>query len=433
MTKDGMKMFKGIFVSMIVIACSLTAAQAGSGEISDIKSQLSDLEKRTAKLEENQGQEKAATDLRAFWKEGLNLTTEDGSFKLKMGGRFMQDWFWSSESDGIKSMFGEQEDGTETRRARLYTSGSIYDNVKFKLQFDFEGGSANLKDAYLALTDLPFGTIYVGHFKEPFSLEELTSSKYTTFLERALPNTFAPSRNSGIMLHRVASNERMTGAIGLFRDVDNYGEGVGNGGYNVTARVTALPWYRNEGASLLHVGAAFSYRNPNDSYSFASKPEAHLASNFVNTGSIAGDRADLLGLEAAWVDGPLSLQGEYVRADTERFTGSDLGFDSYYIQASYFLTGEHRKYDTEEAAFGRVKPKRNFKYGVAPGAWEAAARISEIDLNDNNITGGKLNDITAGLNWYLNPNTRIMWNYINADRQDAGRANILMMRFQFDF
>ena len=69
----------------------------------------------------------------------------------------------------------------------------------------------------------------------------------------------------------------------------------------------------------------------------------------------------------------------------------------------------------------------------APGAWEGALRYSGLDLDDDSIAGGKLHDLTAGLNWYLNPYTRIMWNYIHADKNHVGNADMLMMRFQIIF
>jgi phosphate-selective porin OprO/OprP len=373
-------------------------------------------------------------DFRVYWKEGLNLATLDENFKLKIGGRLQTDWLFSSEDNAIKSDVGEQEDGVEFRRARIYFSGLIYDNVEYKLQLDFEGGDADFKDAYLGLTDFPLGNLRMGHFKEPFSLDELTSSKYITFMERALPNIFAPGRNTGFMLHNVASDERMTTAIGVFRDTDDYGENVDDGGYNITGRVTALPIYENKGANLLHLGAAYSYRNPDDSIQYQQRPEAHLTDSFVDTGSIAGDQVDLIGLEAAWVDGPLSLQGEYMMADADRLGGgSDIKFDGYYVQASYFLTGEHRNYKTSEGAFSRTKPRENYSAAGGSGAWEVKARYSGLDLSDKDITGGELDNISAGLNWYLNPNTRIMWDYVHADKDDVGQADMVMMRLQFDF
>jgi phosphate-selective porin OprO/OprP len=439
-----------LLVFSLVAAVSWPAKAAKADELSDLKEQLSDLQNRTAQLEAQQKlkeksleeqieelkkQENQAkpNDFRVYWKEGLNFATLDENFKLKIGGRLQTDWFWSSEDTRIKQDVGDQEDGVEVRRARLYFSGLIYGNVEYKLQFDFAGGEAALKDAYLALPDFPLGELQMGHFKEPFSLEELTSSKYITFLERALPNAFAPSRNMGFMLHHVASDERMTAAIGLFRDTDDFGEGVDDGEYNVTGRVTALPIYQNKGANLLHLGAAYSCRNPDDTIRYSQRPEAHLAHRFVDTGTFGADQADLVGLEAAWVDGPLSLQSEYIMAYADRPGASNVDFDGYYVQASYFLTGEHRNYKTSEAAFSRIKPNRNYGAAGGPGAWEIAARYSGIDLNDNGVAGGQLNDVTAGLNWYLNPNTRIMWNYVHADKDDVGQGDVLMMRLQFDF
>ena len=441
---------------ILLVLTKLPVAKAE--ELSDIKEQLAE---QTEKLQETQEKleqlearqmqkeksleekieelakkkhETEQTDFRVYWKEGLNLATLDGDFKLKIGGRLMTDWLWSSEDKEIKQDVGEQEDGVEIRRARLYFSGLIYENVEYKLQFDFAGGDADLKDAYLGLTDFPLGKLRMGHFKEPFSLEELTSNKYITFLERALPNIFAPSRNTGFMLHNTASDERMTTAIGMFRSTDDYGENVDDGGYNITGRVTSLPIYENKGTNLLHLGAAYSYRNPDDSIRYRQRPEAHLTDRFLDTSSFASDQVDLAGLEAAWVNGPLSLQGEYMMANADRLgSGSDVEFDGYYVQASYFLTGEHRNYKTSEGAFSRIKPKNNYSAAGGSGAWEIKARYSGLDLSDRDITGGELNNITAGLNWYLNPNTKIMWDYVHADKDDVGQADMLMMRLQFDF
>ncbi|UCG59420.1 MAG: hypothetical protein JSU70_07885 [Phycisphaerales bacterium] len=377
----------------------------------------------------------APTDFRAFWKDGLRYETEDKNFTLKFGGRIMNDWAWMSEDAALRADVGNQEDGTEFRRARLYTSGQIYGNVEYKLQFDFAGGDADLKDAYLGLKDFPVGSIRAGHFKEPFGLEELTSSKYITFLERALPmEAFAPSRNTGVMLYGsalAASPPRMTWAAGVFRDTDDYGEGQADGAYNFTGRLTFLPRNENDGASLVHVGASYSHRSGGPRR-FRSRPEAHLFDRFVDTGTFASTSADLVGLEAAWVAGPLSIQGEYVFANAE--VASQANFDGYYIQASYFLTGEHRKYKPSAGAFDRVKPKENFGFSKGGrGAWEIAARYSALDLNDSPTPGGKLSNITAGLNWHLNPNMRMMWNYVHADKDAVGNADILMMRLQIDF
>jgi hypothetical protein len=125
---------------------SWAAAASGTDEVSQLKQQLTEqtrklqemqekltqLEARqrikekslTEKIEEVQAkaEEKPGlgpTDFRTFWKDGLRLETPDGDFKMKIGGRIMYDWSWISEDDDIKADVGEQQDGTEFRRARL--------------------------------------------------------------------------------------------------------------------------------------------------------------------------------------------------------------------------------------------------------------------------------------------------------------------------
>ena len=110
---------------------------------------------------------------------------------------------------------------------------------------------------------------------------------------------------------------------------------------------------------------------------------------------------------------------------------------SYYGQVSYFLTGENRPYKNSLAGFGRVKPNNN--YGENGwGALEIAVRFSAIDFKEN----GSLEDITFGLNWYLNPNTRMMFNYVMGERTNGPELdnesgitseNAIMMRIQLDF
>jgi len=78
----------------------------------------------------------------------------------------------------------------------------------------------------------------------------------------------------------------MTWAAGVFRDTGGTGSGTSEGGYNLTGRVTAPPWYEEKGAKLLHVGVAYSFRNPKVALAYDSEPEAHLAPDFVETGSL---------------------------------------------------------------------------------------------------------------------------------------------------
>ena len=368
-----------------------------------------------------QGSE-AKEDLNVYWKDGLRLTGED--FQFKIGGRIMLDFAFFDEDASV----GDIEDATEFRRARLYFAGLIYNNVDFKAQYDFAGGDADFKDVYIGYKGVELGHIKVGHFKEAFSLEELTSSKYITFMERSLPiEAFAPSRNTGIGINSTALDDKLTWAVGLFRETDGFGEGEGSD-WNVTGRITGLPVQSEE--MLLHVGLALSYKNTSE-VQYRSRPESHLAPRVVDTDGFTADNVSLVGLESALVCGPFSLQGEYILSSPDMAAGvADPDFSGYYLCASYFLTGEQRKYKASSGTFSRVKPNENV--GVGPGAWEVGARYSSLDLTDAGIAGGEIDDITLGVNWYLNPNTRVMLNYVMADA-DAGDVNVIQTRFQIDF
>jgi phosphate-selective porin OprO/OprP len=421
---------------LLVIGTAPARAQESdaNARVVELERTLQELEERLDAMEEERAQ---AGTFRAYWNEGLRLDTADGAFKLKIGGRIQNDWAFFEQDRRLENQIGNMQDGTEFRRAWLYISGTVYDRVEFKVQYDFSGGETDFKDVYLGLNRLPVvGNVRVGHFKEPFSLEELTSSKYTTFMERALPNGLAPSWNTGIMFQDQELDERMTWAVGLFRDADSDGDGSGDGEYNVTARVTGLAVYEDEGSKLAHFGIAYSHRNLDDDLRFRARPESHLAEELVDTGEFDADNMDLLGLETAMVYGPGSIQAEYVQAMVDGDNRTDPDFSGYYVEASYFLTGEHRNYKRSDGSFDRLRPKNNFlgKDGGL-GAWQVAARYSHIDLSDSGIRGGELDTVAAGLNWYLNPNTRVTWNYVFADPSDrySGEANIFQMRFQIDF
>ncbi len=372
------------------------------------------------------------------WKDGLRLTTADGRFEVQIGGRIHNDWTVMEAAEPLTSQFGEMTDGTEFRRARVSLSGVTYENVEFKAQFDFATGDAAFRDVYVGLRKLKgIGNIRFGQFKEPFGLEEQTSSNFITFMERSLANAFVPSRHTGIMIHDRELGERISWAAGVFKDTNDFGIAMGDENWAVTGRVTAVSWFADEGRRLLHLGVAYSRRNIASSFRFRERPEAHLAPRFVDTGVFPAEALNLIGTEAALVYGPTSIQAEYIRADTELpngvgRTGPTLG--GFYVLGSVFLTGENRSYRPSDAAFSRVRPRSTFPSREdGTGAWEVGVRYSKVDLNDGPVTGGVLKDLTAGLNWYLNANSRIMWNYVRAALEGRGAADILQMRFQVDF
>ena len=179
--------------------------------------------------------------INARWNNGLELKTNDGNTSLKLGGRIMLDHAWFSDDTN-------NVDGTEFRRTRLMLSGKV-NQFEWKTQYDFargddsdgndKGGRPAFKDVYVGVSGVPYaGALRVGHFKEPFGLEELTSSKYMTFMERSLTSAFAPSRNVGVMAHRALDGGTL--AYGVFRTTNDLGFDTGDGDYSATGRYTCL-------------------------------------------------------------------------------------------------------------------------------------------------------------------------------------------------
>lgn len=373
------------------------------------------------------------------WNNGFTLESAEKDFRLKFGGRMMVDHAYLFQDRGLDQSFGPlaSKSGTEIRRARLVFSGVVYKNVFFKFQVDFAGGQTKLKDVYIGLRDLPIaGKVMIGHFKEPIRLSSLTSSKYTTFMEPGQNAAFAQSRNNGILIMNDFLDQRLSAQFGAFRNANNNSDDAfADDGYVITGRITGLA-IRNAGKrQLLHLGAAYSYRKPESGeYQVSLRPGAHLAPKYSTTGTLGNVKnINLVNFETAYVHGPFSFQGEYLSAVVN--TGSDtFAFSNYYGQASFFITGESKKYKSSYEGFDRVKPNRNFGgKSKSAGAWEVAIRYSETDLIDKSIVGGKQSDVALGLNWYMNPATRLMVNYIWTDIKDQGIATILQGRIQIDF
>lgn len=391
------------------------------------------------------------------WDNGFKLERADGSFALKFGGRAQLDGAAIWESSGLDddlTALGEdgQGDGVEFRRARIFFEGTVYERLFFKAQYDFAGGDPEFKDVYIGLKELgPLGSVRVGQFKEPFFLNEQTSSNYITFMERALPNAFLPEfRNVGVMAMNTAAEQRFLWQAGVFRATDDFGDAFStfsDTDWDAALRLSGLPLWSEDGGRFLHLGAAYIHRFRGEEARFQQRPESHLAGRFVDTMSLDASDVDIVGAELAWVNGPLSIQSEYTHAFVNGDGGQEnVDFWGAYGQVSYFLTGEHRPYELGSGKFGRIKPRANFDPARGHwGAFELAARFSYLDLDDRSVRGGELWDVTAGLNWYLFPNARIMLNYVHADVSDreaiidtapadvSGSGDIVQTRFQVDF
>jgi phosphate-selective porin OprO/OprP len=282
--------------------------------------------------------------------------------------------------------------------------------------------------------------MHVGYFREPFSLEGATSSRFITFMERSPLNALDPTRNWGVAGYWWPEGELATAAVGFFRDgTTSGGMSTGDGdNWAVTTRLTGLPVYEDGGGTfrLVHVGGAFSHRLPAGG---VVQYEPGFQSNLLTVSdnppspflpgvAIPAHSQQLYNLQAAAVRGPLSVQAEWFGTAVQQRGAGVVFLHGVYADVSYFLTGEHRGYDRQRAAFDRVAVRRPLvRTADTPasgfGAVELAARFAVADFASTNLaavpadppavspTGAVLYQMTLGVNWYLNDYTRLMANY----------------------
>ncbi|MFM8538156.1 MAG: OprO/OprP family phosphate-selective porin [Planctomycetaceae bacterium] len=474
-----------------VVAEEMPAPPSGIGELqADVRRLEREIEAMRAERAEvttgDAGDEPSAERLSTI-ERGLDTLvgaaekkTRDEARKpsFRVTGQMQADQVYFGQGPVSRAAVGDLQDGAQFRRLRIGARGTAFEVFEYSFGVDFALANVpSYLDNYIEWKRLPWvQNVRAGHYFEPFSLERVTQNRNNTFMERSLVDTFAPARNMGIMAYGTLFEDRTTWAIGTFRtNSDNTGNDSFDSGQALTLRGTWLPWWDEvtDGRQYLHLGGAYSYRDAfQNQVRFRNTPEIRkqqpatvfgpigppspsnyqngvpspFAPIFVDTGTIKDvDHFQLFDPEFALILGPLSLQSEYAFAAVHRSGRPDLFFNGYMAQLSYFLTGEHRPYDRSQGIHGRLEPFEDFfrvrtrSQGIQTGlgAWEVAARFSNIVLNDKDIQGNNLTDFTVGLNWYLNPYTRWKFNYVRAFLEDKRVGNSLTdaygMRFDYDF
>ena len=292
-------------------------------------------------------------DLKVAWKGAPEISSADGNFKVKLRGRVLTDWATISDNSG------KEVDATEFRAARLGIEGVVMKDIKYKLELDFAGNETNITDANFEWALKPV-SIVVGQFKTPNSLEEETSGRFTTFLERgSFTDAFGFSRQIGIAANY--SQDNITFKAGVFQGNANGGAGKDQG-RTYAARATFAPQIGN-GDGFIHIGvSAFRRENDNNvlTRSYSQRPLSHLSKiKYVSTGNFAAESDTFFGAELAGVMGPLSVQAEWGWLKSNAVTGGmDAKFNGGYVDVSYILTGESRGYKNRPYRCNRFCDRR---------------------------------------------------------------------------
>ena len=357
---------------------------------------------------------------------GIKVKSSNGN-KFKIGGRLMfdhdsYDRFWN-DGDG-------SAEENEIRRSRITLAGNSgrHWSYKFTVNIDHESDDSDgdpdkdrVDTGYLQYKNKPM-YVKIGKYKRPGMLEERTSSKWISTIERSILNEMSgavigkPSFGGVEVGFSTKGEMPISGALGIYDDeideADNGDE------YGIGARISTAPKF-GDGA-FLHAGA--SYYNVDmtgDEYRVRSRLGMHTTGRPFETNKFKTDDIDQMGLELAYVSGPFSLQGEYmsVESDAANADSSDIDMTGFYAQAAYTLTGETRGYKASSGAFKAIKPKGEM------GAWELVARYedADVDVKAHNMEAS-VERMVLGVNWYVNKNVKMMLNYVDAEAKDCGEV-----------
>ncbi len=328
-------------------------------------------------------------------------------------------------------------DGLTIRRMRFAVKANLWKNWYGEIDLDFAGSATEIKDAYIKYK-LKNGFIKAGNYKENFSMETTTTSRYVTFIERSLPSKFAPSRHLGVAASKWGQHWLAIGGV-YFNDVGGFEEvelsqdhNKKNGmdeGISYTGRVAVMPIQKPH--KVLHLGVAGSYRTPKtsdeeiNSYRFSTRSLTSInRKKYIDTDNMSDvDHRILFGVELAAAYNSFMFQSEYMKNNVygidDAYTAN---FDGGYAQVGWLIFGSKYNYNNAEGEFTQISRKNDW------GELELAFRYSYVNANDKdaNVFGGAGESYTLGLTYYANSNVKMMlnYNYLNHDRYANGKGKL---------
>ena len=379
----------------------------------------------------------------------LDAEAQDGILVIESPNSGYKFWFDVRAQADAAVFFGAPDyadpigNAAGIRRARFAVKGQVNENWYGEFDMDLANGLCELKDALIRYTGIPNLDLQVGNFKENFSIQRNTTSRYLQFIERPMvTSALAPSRHIGInakyakdwlWVSAGAFSQKVAGSEEWTNVADNNKDFGRNAGYSLTTKVVFRPLYKMENASL-HIGAAYSYRTTTTdlatgewgTYRASARNSTNLnRRKYLDTNNLPGfHHNNLWTVEIAGHWNGLRYETAYI-GDNVHFKAdaadpSTKNFGGWYVQAGYLLFGGKHQYDAKGAKYTKIE--RGSKWGDL----ELCGRYEICDLNDGNVYGGGAEAYTLGLNWHVNNNVKFMINYQfnNNDRYANGKGKL---------
>lgn len=367
-----------------------------------------------------------------FDKGYLVFKSADGNLELKFDGRIMMDMgFIDSKEDNPAYA------NTNFRRARFAIKTRMHKVWSGEFDIDYAENAPELKDMWLAYAISDNQQIKIGNHKPFFSMAEMTTSRWYTFMETPMV-TDAIGSGRRIALSYSYTGPKMFAGVSLFGDkvATNNADEEKNEPFGYSTRIIYRPIANSDTSQFFHVGVNYLVQEPEaeDDGDFKVKAGVEASiydQDFLDTGKQKDtDDVTTMGLEFAGRMGKSSFQSEYYQSTlTHTDTTADFEFSGYYLDYSFMINGAGRPYNTSDGEFGPVIPSSD------KGNLEVAFRYSTLDLNDGDVTGGAATAYTIGLNWYANTNLVFRLNHVitefdgdaNDDEKEDDDDNLIIV------
>ena len=426
------------------------------------------------------------------------FSTNDGNFSASIRALVQLDWgtyFQSARAASLPAPFGpDLSSGTNFRRVYFGIQGKVFGNWSYNANFDFGGSGGteapgHIQSVYLQYDGLAPFAFRIGAFPPPANLEDSTSAGDTIFLERNAPSDLQRNIAGGDGRDAVSilyASDEIFGALS-YSGAKVQDSAVFNEQQSLLGRLSDRIWHDGNsnlvvglnGTYVLNFANAVARGLPNlsstpgapalNTVTLSDPPELTIDSNgikLVNTGAIPARHLSQWGVEAAGNIDNIYAQAGYYGFEIDRAPTSFKVFSSpttsstqivkpssnspsgWYVQASWFPTGEQKPYNIATGAFTAPKVLHPFGFGenAGWGAIELAGRFSDLDLNShvldasnvitawsgvnrtftffNTERGGEQRILTAELNWYPNNFVKFgfAYQYIQVSRLQSPAA-----------
>jgi phosphate-selective porin OprO/OprP len=425
----------------------------------------------------------------------LQITSSDGRFSAALrtliqfdSGYYMQE----HAANLLPAAYGNDfSSGSNFRRVYLNLQGRVFGDWSYNVNFDFGGSGGtetpgHIQSVYLEYDGAAPWAFRIGAYPPPSNLEDSTASGDTIFLERNSPSDLQRNIAGGDGRDAVSviyAEPTVYGALSFTGDkIQTGAKALAAAGATASptfdeqeallGRLSWLPISEDHAHWLIGVNGSYVIKLPDavanglanlsntpgttalNSFTFSDPPEFTFDSNgytLANTGALNANHVSQWGVETAGNWKNLYGQAGYYGFEVDRSqvayastTGTQIvqpkadHFSGWYVQGTWLLTGEERLYNVGTGAFTPplVTTPLNFEKGNW-GAFELAARYSDLDLNDhvndtanvtivnaagapagthtydfyNTVRGGDQRIFTAGLNWYPNNVVRFALDY----------------------